>query len=525
MRSSLIRWTELPGATALFADFLYQPAKTSRFFGHNYLEPDAFRLASSALRYPEDRRAAVVNTLARQNPGNPSLDVLARPDAVVVVTGQQVGLFTGPAYSFYKALTALKLARSLSGQGIPAVPVFWLATEDHDFEEAAHCWVLDADSQPVRIAVNGPASSRSPVGPLPAGGRAVEELACAVEGLPHAEFVLPLAAKAYGAEATFGSGFRNLMQKLLPESGMLFLDPLDPDLRRLAAPFLAGALERSPGLVTRLVERGRELESCGYHSQVRVERDSSLFFLLQDGQRLPLRAAPGGFSADGQRYTLAELRPRASDLSPNALLRPVLQDHLLPTVAFVAGPAEISYLAQSQVLYQELLGRMPVIVPRAGFTVLDERSAHLAEHYGLSLPDLFAGEEHIRERIAAALIPPELQQRLERTRTEIEDSLQRLRLALANFDSTLAAALDTSRRKILYQLWKMERKASAEAFRRNVRAARQTERLLNLAAPHRHLQERFYCILALLAHFGPALSGVLYEEIDLRSQDHRVVAL
>jgi len=184
MRSSAIAWQELPGATSLFVDYLYQPAKTIRFYGRSFLEPEAYRQAALEIEYPEARRAALVGALASRNPGNASLELLARPGTVAVVTGQQVGLFTGPAYSVYKALTAVKLARRLTEQGLAAVPIYWLASEDPDFEEAGQCWVLDAGSQPVRIAQAPPAGARIPVGPLPVNGRVIEELGRALAGLP-----------------------------------------------------------------------------------------------------------------------------------------------------------------------------------------------------------------------------------------------------------------------------------------------------------------------------------------------------
>lgn len=515
MAPRTISYTDLPGASRLFLDFLYEPAKTRDFYAYSPWEPASYSTAAAAIDYPADRRAALVAALRVQNGDHPSLDLLARPGTVVVATGQQVGLFTGPAYTVYKALTAVRLARRLTEQGLPAVPVFWLATEDHDFDEVNHCWVFDDACQPVRIEAGHAAAPQTPVGTIPITEGAAGELRHALGGLPFAGQVADLVEEAYTAGSTFGASFHRLLGKLLAPYGLLYLDPLQPSARQLAAPLLSAALERSADLVRLVLERNQALAAAGYHAQVHVEPESSLLFLLEGGRRLPLRAGPGGFQCGD----------RASDLSPNALLRPVVQDYMLPTVASVMGPAEVAYMAQAQVIYRELLGRMPVVVPRAAFTILDSHSAKLLARYALSLEDFFQGEEELRERAAKSMTPPELAKNIQQLTEATDAGIARLRAELLRFDPTLAEALERSRRKVLYQLGKIDGKVSREALRRSERVEAGTARLIGLIYPHRHLQERFYSILPLLAQHGLDLIETIYRNIDLDSRDHRVLTI
>jgi uncharacterized protein YllA (UPF0747 family) len=216
---------------------------------------------------------------------------------------------------------------------------------------------------------------------------------------------------------------------------------------------------------------------------------------------------------------------RASSLSPNALLRPVVQDSILPTAACIMGPAEAAYLAQSEVLYSSILRRMPVVVPRTGFTILDQHSEKLMVRYGLSLPDFFSGEEILRERIAGRLVPPALQASLGETGKAVEHAIERLRGELSAFDPTLAGALDRSKRKIAYQLSKIEGKAGREAMRRSDRARGDAASLYGLIFPERHLQERLYSILPFLATHGLDLVDHVYEAIELDCPDHRMMVV
>jgi bacillithiol biosynthesis cysteine-adding enzyme BshC len=517
MEPACIRHNDLPGASRLFLDFSYHFDRVSRFYSHNPHTPGALASAARQIDYPDDRRAALVKALTHLNGPSESLALLAQPGTVAVVTGQQVGLFSGPAYTIYKALTAVRAARDLSAQGIPAVPVFWLATEDHDFPEVNHAWVFGPSHHPVRVSVESPAEFAGrprPVGSIPIAHPPIEELRNALGGLPHAEEVTALVEQSYRPGATMGAGFQALIKNLLGSMGLIFIDPLEPAIRDIAAPFMAVALEAAPDLKAKLLERNKELESAGYHAQVHIEPKTSLFFLLENGERTTLRHKDSEY---------IQLRDRARDISPNALLRPVMQDYLMPTVAYIGGPAELAYLAQSRVIYDTLLGRMPVVMSRAGFTLLDSRGAKLLARYKLTIAQTLVPEESLKSRIASALVPPHLEGAFDRTSNEVGLHLAGLRQQIAAFDPTLASALDKSRSKIAYQMEKIHKKIAHEMLRRDARAAEDTGYLLGSLFPHRHLQERFYSILPFLAQHGTQLVDPVYEALHTDCPDHRVL--
>lgn len=516
MQPACIRHTDLPGTSRLFADFSYHFDGVAKFYRHDPNSAASLKRAVGEIDYPDERRAALVAALAAQNGPSEALQRLSEPGTVVVVTGQQVGLFTGPAYTIYKAVTAARLARQLTEIGTPAVPVFWLATEDHDFPEVDHAWVFNAAGESVQLRVEAPketAGRPRPVGGIAVTNPPIENLRAALAGMPFADDVLAVAAEAYAPGVTMGAGFRALMRKIAGKLGLIFLDPLDPAIRRIAAPFLAKALQAAPELKSALLERTRELTAAGYHAQVHVDAKTSLFFSLENGERVTLRRKDADY---------AELAGRAETISPNALLRPVMQDYLLPSVAFIGGPGELAYLAQSHVLYERLLGRMPVMLARGGFTLLDSRSARLLHRYGMTVAQAFVHQEALQERIARALVPEMVSKSVENAKSGIARHLDGLSAELQAFDPTLASALEKSRAKVIHQIDKIARKTAREAMRRDQRATSDARHLANLLYPHRHLQERFYSILPFLAQHGMDLVERLYEAAEPGCPDHRV---
>jgi bacillithiol biosynthesis cysteine-adding enzyme BshC len=524
MHCSCVRHSELPHTSPFFTDVLYHPDRTARFYRHPLRDLDAFRSAAAEIDLPAERRAALIDALRVQNPAGDALARLARPGTIAVATGQQVGLFSGPAYTIYKALHAAKLAAWLSANGMPAVPVFWLATEDHDFAEVNHVFVCGPDHRPAKLEMRRSAGAQ-PVGTVTLADPPVRELRSIFHGFPFGEEVAGLVEEAYRGGSTMGAAFGELLRRLLPQWDILQVDPMLPAFRELAAPAVRRAVESAPELTAEILERNRELAAVGYHAQVHVEDHTSLVFLLENGKRLTLRRHGGEYVLNGRRFTTEELAARAESLSPNALLRPVVQDSILPTVAVIGGPAEVAYLGQSEVLYRRILGRMPVAVPRTGFTIFDSHSHKLMDRYRLTLRDFFHGEETLRERISRSLVPPAINAALSETGAAINGALEKLERDLAGFDPTLAQALERSGRKIRYQVGKIERKTGREALRRDARAAREAASLYGLIYPERTLQERVYSILPFLAKHGLDLAGGIYDAIQLDCPDHRLMVV
>jgi uncharacterized protein YllA (UPF0747 family) len=258
---------------------------------------------------------------------------------------------------------------------------------------------------------------------------------------------------------------------------------------------------------------------------VLFEAQSSLFLRLEKGRRIALRRHDGGYFHDARRYEPAELAGDSAALSPNALLRPVMQDYLLPTAAYIGGPAEIAYFAQSEVLYSRLLNRMPVAVPRSGFTLLDGHAYKMLERFDLTLLDCLQPENLLRERIAAKLLPTDLQRVFDEAGAVVLESTGRLCATLDAFDPTLGAAMRKSAVKMQFQLDKNRGKAAREALRREKRVTENAARLSGLLYPERHLQERLYSFLPFLAWQGLDLIETLYENTYRACPDHLLMTL
>jgi len=533
MKVARIPHTSLPGATPLFTDLLYNFERAAKFYPHRP-SLDSAEAAIAGIAYPDERRAKVVAALREQNRSagdatQKNLDLLALPETVVVATGQQVGLFGGPIFSIFKALTAAKHTAKLRERGISAVAVFWLATEDHDLAEVDHAWLFDAGGKPRLAEGNAQSAESAPVGAakLPAG--VTDALREALTGMPNGESILRKAAEHYKEGRTLGQAFRGLFEELLRPYGLIFLDPMDSGLRPIAAELISKLVEKGDQALDLLTARGNELDDAGYHQQVAVGPGSSLLFRVTDGRRSVIRRSGDRYLTEGGAKSPAELveliKREPEGFSPNALLRPLVQDYLLPTALFIGGPAELAYLAQSAVLYDLLLKRMPVVMPRAGFTLLNARTAKLLERYALDVPGCLVPLAALEEHIARRVTPPEVQQRFDSEGAVIGAALDRINETLTSFDSTLGEAFERSNRKINYQLSKMQAKAARESLLRNERSRGDADRLANLIYPQKTLQERLYCALPFLAQYGDHLLESVYEAIDSDCLDHQVITI
>jgi len=520
MQSQTLPLSELPQTTKLFATFLDNFSRVENYYSH---PPTLAGVRDSAARVridPETRRE-VAEILRVQNARFASsgaidpatsrnLDRLSS-GAVAIVTGQQVGLLSGPCYSVYKALSALRWTDALTQEGIEAVPVFWLATEDHDLAEVNHVfWNSRRGLTRLEIPPHESDAGHR-VGEIPLGAPVNEVIGSAVDTLEGAEldFVAAALRGSYTVDDTFGSAFGKLFARIFAGKGLILLDPLDARLHRLAAPAYRRAIEESDALRDALLKRSKELEHAGLHAQVKVTRESTLLFGMVGGQRQPLRSRNGNFFAGEESFTrdelLAAIDRAPENFTPNVLLRPIVQDTLLPTAAYIGGPAEIAYMAQAQVVYQQILGRMPAMLPRAGFTLVEPAIARLLKKYGLDAAEVILDHRGIRSRMELQAMPRGVAARFEKDEKAIRRLLAGYTRPFDRLDKTLLGARDTAERKILHQFLKLKsRAARAQAFRTGV--IDEHERLLvDSLIPHRGLQERSLCFLPFLAGYGTPL--------------------
>ena len=528
-----ISFSAIPHTTHIFSDFLSYSPEIRRFFP---TQPDAGHIvafANSASRDLE-RQAKVASALERQNRAwgapEPTLNNIQRlrGGAFAVVTGQQVGLFGGPLLALFKAASVLSLAKQVEALGVQCVPVFWLASEDHDLAEMNQTLLLTHDFQLAPFAAPTSGIESAPISAIRLGKGTNETVARAAELLGDSAAADCL-RESYREGETFSGAYARLFLRLFGEHGLIFLDPSDAELHRLAAPLFAQAAHRAAELDDALLARNRELQAGSYHEQVKVTPQSTPLFALVNGVRTVVHRANGGFSIAGERIGAGELQRRIEaapeQFSANVLLRPVLQDYWLPTLAYIGGPAEVAYFAQAAVVYEKLLGRVTPILPRLSATLIEPRIGRLLTKYDVSLPELFHGECQLRDCLAARSLPADLRQSFQHAQRSVGDAMQRVSAALQTLDPTLVEAASRATNKMRYQVGRLERRAAQAELRRSEILTRHATQIENALYPNRTLQEREIAGLYFHARYGQELIDRLVELAQARCPEHKVLVL
>ena len=545
LRVETIPFDQIPQQTRLFLDYLSDPMALRRFY------PEAVRThyevserRDRVLAHHKTDRAKVCDALERMNRSwgasektLANISQLREADCIAVVSGQQAGLFTGPLYTLYKALSAVKLAACMSQRGIKSVPVFWIATEDHDFPEVAAAEIINRDcalssvSVPAEVHADG-----LPVGRVVLGETIDASIQSLLAALPKTEFsddLERLLRAAYQPGRKFGDAFAEVMTALIGRQGLILLDPLDAQLKQVAAPLYAEAARHAHDIAIAIVNRSRELEEAGYHAQVAPSENSfPLFWHDDDGARHALSRNEGGkyqTKAGGAEHSTEELAAWAwrepERFSPNVTLRAVVQDFLLPTVAYYGGSAEIAYFAQTAEVYRILDRPATPILHRASLTLVEKHTWRSLERYGIRLIDLFVGLDHVRARVVQEYLGKETSEAFDHTTRSFNSELDDLQEQLRRVDPTLADALEKGRRKINYQIDGLRTRFNRAQVGRDEAVHRQIERAFDLLYPGKALQERHINITSLLARHGRYVVDWIYNAIELESNDHEVVYL
>ena len=543
MKAQCLPFTQIPHTTRLFTDYLaYSPA-VQPFYPHSPHFSEWSKAQAAALQYDPSRRERVSAILQRQNISRgASPRALAnltrlRQGATAVVTGQQVGLFGGPMFAIYKALTAVKLAEEATAAGIDSVPVFWLATSDHDLAEVNHLSLPGPDGVLRALTTSSHGVAGAPVSDVHLGEEILPVVEEAVSLLGDSE-ASQLLRESYRPGETLGTAFARFCAGLFSPWGVILLDASDAELHRVAAPIYRAAVERAEELDGALLARGQALEGAGYHQQVKVTASSMLLFAMRKGARTAIHRRVNGPNAvefaigsepGAEKVSSTELLDRIAsapeNFSPNVLLRPIVQDYLLPTLAYTGGAAEAAYFAQVSAVYEMMLGRVTPIVPRFSATLVEPKVQRWLGQYGIAVPDAFQGLEAVRQTLASRTLPAGLQAAFERANKSVEESFSGLKEALAKLDPTLVDATQTGASKVLYQLERLRERATAAELRRSEVVSRHAEALSQALYPSGALQERGVAGVYFVARYGTELLRSLHDTIRTDCHDHQILDL
>lgn len=516
------------GGAGLIGDYLNAAPALAPFFPGHPFDPEAFRRKAEEIRGRFDREALSAMAGAIRPLGDDARDRLARVAAgegFVVTTGQQPGLFGGPLYTVHKALSAIALARRLEALlEAPVLPLFWVASDDHDWEEANHVHALDRGNTLRRLALEGdPESSRS-MGRRTLNGAAETALDQLSEILPPSEFagsVLRRLRDAY-SEGTVAAAYTEVMAGLFEGRLLGLVDAQDPVVRRLGLPVIRRELERAEEHEAALAGQTARLEAAGYATQVAVLPGASNVFYEDESGRERLVREGGGWNLRGSGRRMddagveALLEEAPERFSGNVVLRPVVESAVFPTLAYVGGPGEVSYLAQTGCLFEAHGVGMPLVVPRLSVTLVEGKVRKVLEKFGLEVEAFRKPAHELVSDVVREEVPAEVEEAVGRLRGTVGEGYEALFEAAREIDPTLKGPIYQARGEAFKQLAEVEKKIRQHLKAQNETGLEQLEKAAVNLAPMGKPQERVLNVHQYLARYGEGLLDAILERMEIR---------
>jgi bacillithiol synthase len=532
---------EIPATSRLFADYCEAKSSIRSLLPRHFHEPGAFAEQARLVGSRTYDRRSLCGVLKEQNEkfgaGPEALRGIARledPSSLVVIGGQQAGLFGGPLYTVHKALTILSVARRAEAElGRPVVPLFWIASEDSDLAEVDHAWVTDRGGGLKLLRMPGTSAAKVPVSRIRFGdalGPLLEQLAAALPESEESAAVMADLRSAYTPGRTYPQAFGAWMASLFGGLGLGLVDPSDTRLKRLAQGlFNREIMDKSPVSAAALEQTAR-LRAAGYEPQIDL-RDGFLTLFHQDPERDAITITSRGFElkASGRRFTPRELsallEQSPDSFTPNAAMRPLFQDTIFPTLAVVLGPAEIAYFCQLTLAYERLGIPMPLLVPRCSVTLVEKNIQRLQEKLDVTLVQLLDRGDRIVDDIVRKKVPAALAERIADGRRRAADIWNGMVGEIDTLDPTLhrTALIGAGRTERQFDF--IEKKVLQAARRKDEVLRGQVGRLTSALAPRHGLQERTLCALPFLARYGRRILEITAEAIDPFASEHRTVEI
>jgi len=537
-----INFGDIPGQYNLFLDYLYEYENIKKFYKHDFRNKDEYlKLFKSVSETTRDFRTDIPKIIQSQYEGfSPSqktkanIGSLKEKNTLTVVTGQQLGILGGPLYTFYKIITAIKLAQHLKERydAYNFVPVFWLEGDDHDFEEVRSIGILNEANELTKIFYDDEISddeARSSVGYLTLKETINSFFENLDKNLRDTEFkpeFLQKLKEIYSPGKSFKKAFKELIFWFFDKYGLIIFDPQDVIIKNLLKPVFKQEINNFRLQTEKLVQVSATLEEL-YHAQVKV-RPVNLFYSTDDGRFLiepvenefRLRRKRKKFTQD---EIINEIDNHPENFSPNVLLRPICQDYILPTAFYIGGPSEISYFAQVTPLYDFYKLNQPFIYPRASATIFEKSLENILEKYNLSFEDIFITSDDLKTKVINSLSKHSVDDIFAESNNQIELVLDSLKEKLFDFDKTIADATGKYRQKILNYLDELKSKAVDAQKKKHEITLRQIDKLANSLFPNNNLQERELNFAYYYNKYGENFVEKILNELKINSFDHQVI--
>jgi len=511
----LLNYALLRGFPSLFVDYCTHFEQVAPYYPGDFRRPEIRKQkVDEVIQFPRERNT-LVEILIKQNKNwaldehtYANIEALLSPDTVAVVTGQQVGLFGGPLFTLYKTITTLQIAEQLAQEtGKKVVPIFWLEDEDHDFEEIASTYILSGDT-PIPITYTPTQPPEGAVGRIVLDSAIQDTLATlrqALKETEHSDLLMEALQACYQPGTTLRDAFALWIKKLLPHSGLVLISPDDPELKRLSLPLFQKAIVQEELLFDQLKAISHTLEQ-EYHAQIHP-RESN-FFLLQDHQRIPLRKKgdqyylPSSSQTWSKEELLHYLHTHPEVFSPNVVLRPLMQDYLLPTALYVAGPSEIAYFAQLKPLYHALDLPMPLLYPRASATLIEPAIRRILNRYELEPHELQEDLEVLFKRLVIERMETTVDIAFQNARIHLDQVFHELLPAISSIEPTLLHTTEATHVQCQKALDRLQQKVIKAEKRKHEQLKKHLERAKNHLFPKNQLQERILSPVYFLNLYG-----------------------
>ena len=523
----------------LARDYCYAFDRLEPFYAGAPTSASAWRQVIAAQQVEQSDRvrlAALVTAQLNARTAPPeaiaSAKQLARPDTIAVVTGQQAGLFGGPLFTLLKAVTTIKLARQVAAdQKTQVVPVFWVDAEDHDLDQVRTCSVLDDDLRLHRVSLIIENAAYQPASTVELNRSiddTVEELRGVLPETEHSTELLKKLATAYSSGTRFVDAFARWLDLWLGRHGLVVFDASDAAAKPLVQPIFERELQTRGETTQLALAAGDNLVERGYHAQVKTTPTTVALFQLDD-TRKPIRLVSDGFVVgtatlpDDELLRRAQTKPET--FSPNVLLRPIVQDMLFPTVAYVAGPHELAYFGQLRHIYESFGVPMPLIYPRASVTLVDHATIKFLQRYELDFETLQAQDDAALNQLLVTQLPESVDRAVGEAEVAIAERLATIETTVSALDTTLEGAVQTTRGRMERDLRNLRGKIIQAAKRRDKILRRQFDRTRALTFPQGEPQERIVGAVYFLNRYGPSLIDRLLADMPITLGQHWLLTI